>query len=118
MRASEGDYEATRELFAGALTTFRDHGDKWALAFMLEDVAVLAVLVDEPAVAIRLSGAGAALREETGSSRGAADQEELDGQLAPARESLGARADALWEAGRLGGLDDAISAALRLCERR
>jgi class 3 adenylate cyclase/tetratricopeptide (TPR) repeat protein len=115
---TEGDYDTTRELFAGALKTFRDHGDKWALAFILEDVAVLAVLVDEPAVALRLAGAGAAVREETGSPRGAADQEELDGQLAPAREALGARADALWEAGRLGGLDQAISAALRLCERR
>ena len=115
---SEGDYDAARELFASALETFRDHGDKWALAFILEDVAVLAMLVDEPAVALRLGGAGAAVREETGSPRGQADQEELDGQLAPAREELGERADALWEAGRMGGLDEAIRTALRLCERR
>ncbi len=47
-----------------------------------------------------------------------ADQEELDAQLAPAREALGERADALWEAGRMGGLDEAIRTALRLCERR
>ena len=76
---SEGDYETTRELFAGALKTFHDHGDKWALAFMLEDVAVLAVLVDEPAVALRLGGAGAAVREETGSPRGASDQRSSTG---------------------------------------
>ncbi len=115
---AEGDYDTTRELFDGALKTFRDHGDKWALAFILEDVAVLAVLVDEPAVALRLGGAGAAVREETGSPRGETDQQELDAQLAPAREALGERADALWEAGRLGGLDEAIRTALRLCERR
>ena len=115
---SEGDHDKTRELFANALKVFRDLGDKWALAFILEDVAVLAVLVGEPAVALRLGGAGAAVREETGSPRGKADQEELDEQLAPAREELGPRADALWEAGRLGGLDEAIRTALRLCERR
>ena len=79
---------------------------------------MLAVLVGEPAVALRLAGAGAALREETGAPRGSADQEELDAQLAPAREALGERADALWEAGRLGGLEEAIRTALRLCERR
>jgi tetratricopeptide (TPR) repeat protein len=115
---AEGDYDATRELFAAALRTFADKGDKWATAFLLEDVAALAVLLDEPAVAMRLAGAGAALREETGSPRGEADQKELDAQLAPAREALGERAEALWEAGRHGGLDDAIRTALRLCERR
>lgn len=115
---AEGDYDATRELFAAALRTFADKGDKWALAFLLEDVAALAVLIDEPAVALRLGGAGAAVREETGSPRGEADQKELDAQLAPAREALGERAEALWEAGRHGGLDDAIRTALRLCERR
>jgi hypothetical protein len=76
------------------------------------------VLVGEPAVALRLGGAGAAVREDTGSPRGEADQKEFDVQLEPAREAVGERADALWEAGRLGGLDDAISTALRLCERR
>jgi class 3 adenylate cyclase/tetratricopeptide (TPR) repeat protein len=115
---AEGDYETTRELFASALRTYRDHGDKWALAFALEDIAVLAVLVDEPEVALRLAGAGAAVREETGSPRGEADQKELDAQLEPAREALGARAADLWEAGRLSGIDDAIGTALRLCERR
>jgi tetratricopeptide (TPR) repeat protein len=115
---AEGDHDGARELFASALKTFRDHGDKWALAFILEDVAVLAVLIDEPVVALRLAGAGAAVREETGSPRGDADQQELDAQLAPAREALGERAEALWEAGRLGGVDDALRTALRLCERR
>ena len=79
---------------------------------------MLAVLLGEPAVALRLAGAGAAVREETGAPRGPADQDELDTQLAPAREALGDRADAVKEAGRLGGLDDAIRTALRLCERR
>ena len=109
---SQGDYETTRDLFARALRTFRDHGDKWALPFMLEDVAVVAVLVDEPELAMRLAGAGAAVRDETGAPRGPTDQDELDALLAPARESLGERADEVWHEGRRLGLDTAIDDAL------
>jgi tetratricopeptide (TPR) repeat protein len=115
---AQADFGTTRKLFAGALGVYREQGDRWALAFMLEDVAVLATLLDEPALALRLAGAGAALREQTGAPRGPADQEELDGRLAPAREALGERADALWEEGRMDALEDAIATALRFCELR
>ena len=113
---SQGDYETTKRLFAGALRVQRDQGDKWSLAFMLDDVAVLAALVGRPALAIRLAGAGAALREETGTTRGAVDQEDLDRALAPAREALGADAEREWEAGCALGLVDAIRQALELCD--
>ena len=66
----EGDYATTRELFAAALHVQWDQGDKWALAYMLEDIAVLAVLLGEPAVALRFAGAGSALREEIQAPRG------------------------------------------------
>ena len=113
---TQGDYPATRKLFAGALRVQSDQGDKWALPFMLEDVAVLATFLGEPELALRLAGAGAALREETRAPRGSADQEELDSQLAPARAALGADGDAAWEAGRIGGLDRAVREALAFCE--
>ena len=93
---SEGDYEAARAFLASALRVQRDQNDRWALAFMLEDIAVLATLVGEAELALRLAGAGAALREETGAPRGPAAQEELDEQLTPAREALGERAEATW----------------------
>ena len=115
---AQADFGTTRKLFAGALGVYREQGDRWALAFMLEDVAVLATLLGEPALALRLAAAGAALREQMGAPRGPADQEELDGRLAPARKALGERADALWEEGRTVELDDAIATALRFCERR
>ena len=89
---AEGDLDQTRSLFASALPVYRDHGEKWALAFMLEDIAVLGVLLGEMELALRLAGAGAELRDEIGAPRGAAEQVELDEQLAPAREH-----------GRLGG---------------
>jgi class 3 adenylate cyclase/tetratricopeptide (TPR) repeat protein len=112
---AEGDREATKTLFASALRVQRDQGDKWAIAFMLEDVAVLATLLDHPDVALRLAGAGAALRDETRAPRGLAGQEELSAQLAPARDALGERADAVWEEGRRLGLDEAIGEALAFC---
>ena len=114
---SQGELDATRELFAGALSVYREHGEKWALAFMLEDVAVLAVLAGEPELALHLAGAGAALRDEIGAPRGQADQEELDAQLAPAREELGERAEEAWSAGMRLTLDESIRQALAFCER-
>jgi class 3 adenylate cyclase/tetratricopeptide (TPR) repeat protein len=114
---SQGDFAITRRLFAGALGVYREQDDRWALAFMLEDVAVLASLLGEPELALRLAGAGAALRAETGAPRGRADQEELDGQLAPARDALQADAEVAWDAGRASGLEAAVQAALALCER-
>ena len=109
---SQGDYPETRELFGAALRIFRAQGDKWSLTFMLEDVAVLATLEGDPETALRLAGAGAALRDETGAPRGAADQDELDAALAPAREHLGEDAPASWERGRTEGLERAMDVAL------
>jgi tetratricopeptide (TPR) repeat protein len=110
-----GDYGATRELFAGALHVQRDQGDTWALAFMLEDVAVLATLLCDPELALRLAGAAAALRVETRSPHGLAAEKELAEHLAPAREALGARADEVWAEGEASGLDEAIGEALAFC---
>jgi class 3 adenylate cyclase/tetratricopeptide (TPR) repeat protein len=109
---SQGDYKATRNLFRRALRTYRDHGDKWALAFMLEDVAVLATLLEQHEVALRLAGAGAAVRDEIGAPRGPADQQELDSGLRASRDTFGANASDAWEAGRRVGLDGAIEEAL------
>ncbi len=64
------------------------------LPFVLEDIAVLAVLEGDAETALRLAGAGAALRDETGAPRGPADQDELDAALAPAHEQLGEHASA------------------------
>ena len=57
-----------------------------------------------------------ALREETRAPHGLAAQEELDAQLAPAREALGERAEATWEAGSAAGLEAALKVALGFCE--
>jgi hypothetical protein len=76
---------------------------------------VLAALDGRPELALRLAGAGAALREETGTTRGAVDQEDLDRALAPARDALGERADEAWGSGGDLALDDAVELALAFC---
>jgi class 3 adenylate cyclase/tetratricopeptide (TPR) repeat protein len=116
LTGTQGDFSATRELFASALRVQRDQGDKWALAFMLEDVAVLATMQGEPRLALRLSGAAAALRDETRSQHGVVAEKELEAQLAPAREALGGRAESVWDEGGSLGLDEAIRQALEFCE--
>lgn len=118
LERTQGDHQRARALFGSALPIYRDQGEKWALAFMLEDIAVLAALLDESEIALRLAGAGSALREEIGAPRGQSDQEELDRQLSVAREALQDVASAAWEAGRAGELDEIVSDALEFCTRR
>ena len=115
LERSQGTFERAHALFGSALPVYRDQGEKWALAFMLEDIAVLAALEGEPEMALRLAGAGSALRDEIGAPRGQSDQEELDRQLASAREALGARGDEMWADGRALPLDEAIARALAFC---
>ena len=82
------DYDATTALFASALRVQRDQGDTWAIAFMLEDVAVLATLLGEAALALRLAGAAAALRNETNALHG---NRRAGGARPPTRRPLGTR---------------------------
>ena len=116
LNRSDGDYRTARGLFASALRVQRDQNDRWALAFMLEDIAVLATLLGESELALRLAGGGSALREETGAPRGPAAEAELEGELAPARAALGERADTVWAEGESLGLDEAIRQALAFCD--
>ena len=39
-----GDYEAARRHYADSLRAYRDYDDRWALAFLLEDIGILAAL--------------------------------------------------------------------------
>jgi tetratricopeptide (TPR) repeat protein len=89
---NQGDYEGARAKYDESLTQLWELGERWMLAYVLEDMGALAALQAQPRRALRLVGAGSALRKETGSSRSTAEQETLDKILAPARQTL---ADAL-----------------------
>ena len=113
-----GDGPAAREHYAASLRAYRDYDDRWALAFLLEDIAILAAR-DGGAAAIpafELLGAAETLRETIGSPRGASLDEELAGQLASAKESIGvAAADSAVERGRALDLGEAVDLGLAVC---
>ena len=88
--ASSATIDAARADYAASLRAYRDYDDRWALAFLLEDIGVLAALAGDSADAIRLVGAALALREEIGAPRPPALEEELETAFAAARAALGA----------------------------
>ena len=104
-----------RAHYADSLRVYRDYDDQWALAFLLEDVALLAALTGRSATRARAARGVESLREEIGSPRAPSFQAELDEQLAPARLQLGPAGDAALSRGRALTLDQAVSVALELC---
>jgi tetratricopeptide (TPR) repeat protein len=113
-----GEYDAARAHYAESLRAYRDYDDKWAAAFLLEDIAMLAALVGEPARALELVGAADRLREEIGTPRSPALAESLDEALRAAREYLGDEAEAAGRRGRELVTSAAIDLAVAFCDAR
>jgi DNA-binding CsgD family transcriptional regulator len=74
--------------------------------------AFLASAEGQPARALRLAGAAAALRQQAETPLSKVSQRHLDEQLAPAREALGPLADAAMTEGSALSLNAAIAEAL------
>src|SRR5262249_34927251 len=111
-----GDFSEARSQYEAAIQIFRDHGDRWALAQLLEDVAVLEARTGASEVALELVGAAESLRDEIGSPRAPSLQAELDEELASARAELGeAGAESALDRGRNRDFDDAVTLALDVC---
>jgi tetratricopeptide (TPR) repeat protein len=113
-----GDYAAARRHYGESLRTYRDYDDRWALAFLLEDVAVLATLEGGAEQALELLGAADTLRAATGSPRGEALEAELDRRLQAARDTLGEAANETRGRGARLDLDAAVQVALDVCAVR
>ncbi len=114
-----GEMRAAGEQYAAAVAAYRELDDRWGLAFLLEDVALLAAgsgVAREDA--FRLIGAADTLRADIGAPREGSLEQDLRTRLAPALAALGddAAGRATDEGGALS-LDDAIGLALRVCER-
>ncbi|MCW2974895.1 MAG: repeat-containing protein [Actinomycetia bacterium] len=106
-----GDFAAAREHYAESLRAYREYDDQWALAFLLEDIAMLAALEGRPEPALELLGAADTLRDATGSPRGDALEAEIDRRLQAAYSTFGERAAA---AARARGAALELPAALDL----
>jgi len=110
-----GDRRAAARDYAASLAAYRDLDDRWAMAFLLEDVGVLAS-GDAPAAAFEFIGAADRLREETGSKRAPALDEELGRMTADARAALGnEEADSAIERGRALTIAQACERVMAYC---
>ena len=115
-RAEEVDSDAFT--LADSLRAYRDYDDRWALAFLLEDIGILAALRGDARSGLELIGAADASRDAIGASRAPSLEEEIREQIAPAAAALSAH-DRLTcrERGRSLDLAAAIDHALAVCER-
>ena len=77
-----GDAKTARQHYAESLRAFRDYDDRWALAFLLEDIGILAALEGDAPSALLLLGAADAMREAIGSPRAPSYEEEIATQMA------------------------------------
>ncbi|HMN28094.1 MAG TPA: hypothetical protein PKE45_08060, partial [Caldilineaceae bacterium] len=103
---------AAYPLYQESLLIYRTLGDRRMLAYLLENIGVLLALQDDAARALRLVGAAATLRVVLGTPLSTAEQSQLDRDLEPVRQLLGADALAAWQAGQTMTLEQAIGEAL------
>jgi hypothetical protein len=113
-----GGYEAARSHYRDSLRAYRDFGDKWAMAILLEDIGMLAALEGDVAAALTLEGAADALRIAIGAPRAPPQEKEIEEKLLAAAASLAeAERTAHRQRGRALDLSAAVDHALRYCER-
>ncbi|MEQ8858665.1 MAG: AAA family ATPase [Pseudomonadales bacterium] len=109
-----GDHAAAGRSYAATLETYRNNDDLWALAYLFEDIALLAAESRAATTAFELLGAAEALRETIGSPRDDEQAAELANQVSLARESLTETEVSAAEArGRAWSTAESIDQALR-----
>jgi hypothetical protein len=96
-----------------SLAIYRVLGDKWALAYLFEDVGRLACLLGQARRALRLVEAATKLRDEIGSPLTPTEAHNLEEALKPAQQVLDSPAQTTARAeGRAMSLEEAIQEAL------
>jgi predicted ATPase/DNA-binding CsgD family transcriptional regulator len=110
---SQREYFAARAHFADGLAIAREVGDRHGIAQALEGLAGLAAALDQPARALCLAGAAAALREAMGAPLSPNGRARFERRLEAARRTLGAEPAAAAHAeGRAMPSDQAVAYAL------
>jgi hypothetical protein len=111
------DFAAARAHYAESLRGCVEYDDKWTLAFLLEDIAMLAAAAGEGCAALQLIAAVDALRASIDAPRAPALAKEIDAQLAASVSGLPeAERDACRTKGRVLQLAEALTLAISLCE--
>ncbi|HXM58450.1 MAG TPA: LuxR C-terminal-related transcriptional regulator [Candidatus Dormibacteraeota bacterium] len=109
----QGELRQAGEQLAAALRAFANLQDGWMVANLLDLMAWLAGLLNEPIRVLRLAGAASALRERIGAAPVPALTAPLETATTGARRWLRARAPLLWRQGREAELAQAIAYAVR-----
>ncbi|NJN83165.1 MAG: hypothetical protein HC802_13355 [Caldilineaceae bacterium] len=102
-------------MYRESLEVNRDLGAKWAIAYLFEDIGVLAAMEGQSEQALQLCGAATRLREEIGSPRSPAEADKLLNNISLAVAQLSPEeVDATEERGHEMSLDAAIAYALEV----
>lgn len=100
-----------------SLTLRRDIGDWLSIPYSLEAIGMAAVVEGRHAEAVPLFSASSCLRDETGAPIPQTDRMQYDAMLSSARRALGEEGFARrWQDGCLLRREEAIDAALALCD--
>ena len=112
-----GDHAAARAHYAESLRAYRDYDDRWSLAFLLEDIGMLAASRGDVRSALELVGAADAIREVIGAPRAPSLEQEMERQLASASAEMPVD-DRAHHRGRGRSLDlaAAVDHAFALCD--
>ena len=112
-----GDYAAARGHYRDSLRAHREYDDRWALAFLLEDIGVLAASMADLAAALELFGAADALRDAIGAPRGPSLAQDIDRCIESSAASFSdAERAAHRSRGRALDASAAAARALAFCE--
>jgi class 3 adenylate cyclase/tetratricopeptide (TPR) repeat protein len=111
-----GDVERAWDHYAAAAEAYRAYADRWAAAFLLEDIAVLAAAEDRPVEALELLGAADRMRTEIDTPR--SDGLEADLRLRVVERSSGLVQEPAIDVRARGGamdFDTALASAIACC---
>jgi class 3 adenylate cyclase/tetratricopeptide (TPR) repeat protein len=111
-----GDTEAARRHYVKSAEEYLAYRDRWAAAFLLEDVAILAAQNGRSLRAIELLGAADSMRHEIDTPRTDSLADELDARVLSVDPQLSeADRDAARRRGRSWGFDQALGVVIDHC---
>jgi class 3 adenylate cyclase/tetratricopeptide (TPR) repeat protein len=110
------DAATARHHYERSATAYRTYGDRWASAFLLEDVALLAAADGRGLLAVELLGCADGLRDEIETPRADALAEDLERRVVDADPAIpSAERKAARRRGRSRDLDAALDAVIGYC---
>lgn len=118
VRRESRDRTRAIELNREALLIYRDSGNTWGLAGLLDSTAHISLAVGCPRNAAQLAGAAAALRERINTPIQPIILAEHEQLIADLRAALDADFEPAWAAGTQLSLDEAVQLALAVGDRK